>query len=408
MLDLRFSGVDKGFEDFTSTEVQEWLKPRLAKEQIPVSVLERISDEEIDGKAFLYMSENDLKEVFPDLKFGPRKKLALLRDEIVQAPVSHLSNVKPSLPRQQRKENARKFGSMPSMSDKYCQGKILDKYETRFGSSMLDPARQFFPCCDDSERAGIYDFIAEKVTVFSAACLNDRRNGTIYFGVGNTDCEQFSHGQVLGIPLSPKDCEDSIKHFIRKRFIQETVEAALKCIRVIFVEVVLLDREEEHGHFVLEVDIEPKVETVKNLAFFLNRDAPGEKKVLYRLHDGSPKAQDPDQIVKFSDEKSVLTRNRQQEEKVSHSRRTRNLPQLLKDFLCGGGDRLDGGYCPLLATGAVDPSQDGFKESYKFVSDLDWRCIFDFDARSAEKGLYQFLDDKKEILYKVKTAGDFT
>ncbi|KAK7100925.1 sterile alpha motif domain-containing protein 9-like [Littorina saxatilis] len=403
------SGVGKGFEDFTTAELQEWLKPRLEKEGIPATVIEKVAEEEIDGKVFMYMTESDMKDEFSDLKFGPRKKLFLLKNEVMETTTPFHVDARPLLPRQERTEHAREFGCKPQSSEKYIQTKILNQHEARSSASFLDPVRQFFPCSDDEERENIYDFMAEKVAVFSAACLNDRRNGTVHFGIGNADCQDFHYGEVLGLPLEQKECEDTMVNFIRKRFSSEAAaDAALKCINVFFVEVVLRDREEPATHFVCEVDVEPKSEVVQNLAFFvdLNRDASSGKQVLFRFDNRVPTQQDQAGVVKFTEEKESLTNERQQQEKTPTTR-AQNLPQLLKNFLCGGGDKLDGSYVHLLATGAVDFTQTDIEESFKFISSVDWRGIFDFDVKSADHGLYQFLDEKEEMLYKVKTVENF-
>ena len=399
---------EKTFEDFTVDDLQKWLKPHLEKEEIPVSVLEQIGSQDINGKVFMNMTDADLKEVYSDLKFGPRKKLALIIKQVVQETHSFSEDAKPVLPRQQRRESARRFGYDPKPCEKYNQNKVLNVHEPSTSSSLCGPARQFFPCSDDDERARMYEFIGEKLAIFTAACFNDRKNGTIYFGVGNSDTTDYSYGQILGLPLDKKECEDAVMDSLKKHFAPDTVEAALKCIKVqAFMEVIIIDHEDHNSHFVYEVDIEPRSEVVKDLTLFLNLGSGDQVKKLYRLEDGIPKEQGADQVVKFSNERNELTKERKQQEKSKDSPHVQNLPQVLKDILCHGAEKLDGSCWPLLATGAVDISEADFKESFQFVSNMDWQGILDFDDGREEAGMYSLLDKTEEKLYEVKTADDF-
>lgn len=404
------AGDRKGFEEFSPKEVQDWLRPHLEREKIPISILETFEKEDINGKAFIHMTTEELKDVFPQLLFGTRKRLQVIKDDIASdlEPQAYpgSSDPKPAL---RGMERVRTFGHTPQASEKYRQNRILNVRDGRTASDLLYPVRQFLPCTEDGDRANLYDFIAENVIVFAAACVNDRQNGTIYFGISNADCDQYSYGQIIGLPLETKECDKAIKESFNRHFKSDDAETAIKCLKAIaFVELILED-EEEDNCFVCEVDIEPRADIVGTKMFLVRLKE--ETQDLYKLNNGLPEKQHLEAVFKFKDEIESLVQRRQQEERhPTASSRHQNLPQLLKNFMCGGGNKIDGSYYPLLATSALglqteDPQ---FEESFKFIWNIDFRCVFDFDATSDQQGLYHHLDCKEEMLFKVKTFEDFS
>ncbi|KAK7482282.1 hypothetical protein BaRGS_00026525 [Batillaria attramentaria] len=396
--------------DFSVEELKDWLKPIVESENIPATILNKIEEEKINGKVFQSMSEQDLKEVFPELTaFGHRRTLMLAKTEAAETFADTKGvGTRQTKPSFQRTEYAREFAHAPSVLEKYSEGKILNVHEAHT-ENLTGTVRRFCPCLDETE---IYKFIADEVVEFSAACLNDRQNGTIHFGISDHEYPDlgYEYGQILGVALDKKECENAIRQCLKRRFCGEPQsETALKCIHpAVFVDVVPTDISEVQNLYVCEVDVEPRSDIVKDFAFFV--ESQGEQEggpVLFRYQDGVPVKQDAREVERFAAEKAQLTQERQQQEKSVPASTPKNLVEILKNCLCGGGDKLEGNFYPLLATSAIDTSHSDFEDTFNFLWHLDWRCIFDFDPLSDKKGLYQYLDSEKEKLYKIKRPSDF-
>lgn len=119
----------------------------------------------------------------------------------------------------------------------------------------------------------------KEVLRFSAACLNCRKDGTIFFGVadskGCTDSKMYEHGQIVGIPgmdsntrnFFTEALEQAIKHF--GFFKSEVVKTAFDCIsEPQFVEVEMPEGTE--CRFVIEVDVQPSSQLCSTVYFIVN------------------------------------------------------------------------------------------------------------------------------------------
>ncbi|XP_025110166.1 uncharacterized protein LOC112573782 [Pomacea canaliculata] len=141
--------------NLTVADLQKRLRPALEQEHLDDSVIGSILDAlekaGIDGEVFLEMTGEDFKENFPELIFGHRKKLIIIRDHFLkdQDPYKLQENtdteVKKIKPCLQRTEYVREFGQEPTTFHNYQKGKYLNKHEERAGN-LINPVRQFFPC----------------------------------------------------------------------------------------------------------------------------------------------------------------------------------------------------------------------------------------------------------------------
>lgn len=404
-------------------DLQKRLRPALEQEHLDDnvigSILDAIKKAGIDGEVFLEMTGEDFKENFPELIFGHRKKLIIIRDHFLkdQCPYKLQENtdteVKKTKPFLQRTEYVREFGQEPTTFDNYQKGKYLNKHEERAGN-LISPVRQFFPCTSEST-TDICEFIADRVTEFAAACLNDRTNGTIYFGIGDAGCAHFGYGEVLGIVVDKKDCEDAVRLSTTRRFCPELRETALHCIKPpIIIDVRDTDHVSDDHLVVCEVDVEPTSDWVKDHAFFItslsssatvtSENTSEHDLLLYRLSAGIPTKQDSKQIEQFSGEKLQMTEDRRRQEKSLSSACRENLIETLQDYMCGGGDKLEGNFYRILATPSMNVSHPDFSQNIQFIFNMDWRCILDFDPVSDKDGLYSYAEKEKEQVYNKKTT----
>lgn len=391
---------------FSVEELEEWLKPILKERNISSSVLDIFRDQEVDGEVFENLTDSELEKLCPDLKFGPRKKILHARDQCLHGECHDTFQESPASEGQarQRTEYARGFGCVPDISEFYHVGRILNKHEERAGN-LINPVRKFLPCTYDNL---VYEHIADEVTIFGSACLNDRTNGIIYFGIGDVACESYAYGEVLGVVLDKKECEDAVRLSIMRRFSEDMIEIVQKCIKPpVFVPVVGVDDEDR---FVCEVDIEPRSDWIKqDHAFFVKSklDASRSELILYRLSGGVPKSQDVRQVEKFSTEKVQLSKDRQQQEKQSERRELPSLVAKLGQYMFGGENMLDGNFYPILATTKINIEDPEFSQSFQFLFKLEFRCVLDFDPSSDKRGLYYYAEHKEEKVYLLKTTDDF-
>ncbi|PVD23709.1 hypothetical protein C0Q70_16982 [Pomacea canaliculata] len=290
-------------------------------------------------------------------------------------------------------------------------GSILDALE----KAGIDGEFVSFSHVASESTADICEYIADRVTEFAAACLNDRTNGTIYFGIGDTDCTHFGYGEVLGIVVDKKDCEDAVRLSTTRRFCPELRETALHCIKPpIIIDVTDTDHVSDDPLVVCEVDVEPTSDWVKDHAFFISslsssatvtsENTSEHDLLLYRLSAGIPTKQDSKQIEQFSGEKLQLTEDRRRQEKSSTSACRENLIETLQDYMCGGGDKLEGNFYRILATPSMNVSHPDFSQNFQFIFNMDWRCILDFDPVSDKDGLYSYAEKEKEQVYNKKTT----
>lgn len=114
---------------------------------------------------------------------------------------------------------------------------------------------------------------------FAAACMNCRKDGTIYFGVADSkgfiDGKMYKHGQIVGMPDMDSDTRNSFTEALENGikisgfFQSELVHTAFNCIcEPQFVEVETPG--ETESRFVIEVDVQPVSQLCKTFYFQVN------------------------------------------------------------------------------------------------------------------------------------------
>lgn len=163
-------------------------------------------------------------------------------------------------------------------------------WKYQFGSTFPQPesgGKLFTRCLEfkalfshtKNGRDDRWKIFVKEVLRFSAACLNCRKDGTIFFGVadskGCTDGKMYEHGEIVGIPgmdsntrnFFTEELEKAIKNY--GFFQSELVDTAFECIsEPQFVEVEM--PEETECRFVIEVDVQPSSLLCKTFYFKSN------------------------------------------------------------------------------------------------------------------------------------------
>nr|XP_006824755.1 PREDICTED: sterile alpha motif domain-containing protein 9-like [Saccoglossus kowalevskii] len=282
----------------------------------------------------------------------------------------------------------------------YMKNTVLDAIETGIKNfiQVVHEYKQFTSYIKKDKKERLWKFVWETLR-FSAACLNDRTNGTIHFGVADNKSKHYQHGQVLGVEVGDKtEYEEILNVHIQKCF--ETSDysgAAQLCIRPPqFVPVYA--RDDLERRYVIEVDIVPNITHCENRAFLIKlpkQPQPSLKKVgfeecaLFRRIGSTTCKQDKSdfhvycQIHLRSLDKGRKEAESQKEEYTIPFERS-NLYRKLEWFLCTGQTTLDTSFYPILV---VNRSNLTIPEM-KFIHMIDWVAVFDFDAESEHSGVF--------------------
>ena len=167
----------------------------------------------------------------------------------------------------------RKFGKTAEPNLCYKTGSVI-QHETEAGSS-LEPAREFKLFNVSLTPQNIEDirlYFIQDFAIFSNACLNRRCNGTMFFGVGNSNNkhEQLKHGQIVGISLDKSQVEffeEWIQDYFRGKdpiCYDDENEDFLRASMAISP---LYPIRTDEGRYIFEIDVEPKSSFCKEIFF---------------------------------------------------------------------------------------------------------------------------------------------
>lgn len=209
-----------GFSDQTTTSctLEEILEDRVAsamrtqleKQDLDVALADRLEEWEIDGRTLLLLDVEYVQKLYPELKMGKvirfMECVKLAREELRKAPPEVVPSEKQFVSRSRKLETSRAFDTQPQTTDVYEKGLVLPEEQSRPGN-LLDPIHKY--CIINANNS---KELATEATRFAAACLNERVNGTIHFGVvGKSDStEELQAGEIIGMHIVKRQCELTI------------------------------------------------------------------------------------------------------------------------------------------------------------------------------------------------------
>ena len=310
-------------------------------------------------------------------------------------------------------QTPRKFDTKVDVTCKYKKGAKLPCLESRPGGNLLLPVHRFVHL-DLADETKFLEFAKECVS-FVCACMNDRANGTIHFGIGSAECSPFpSTAEVIGTGITKTfECYDQfITKALKKCFSKDQLEAVLHCVQPVkFVEVV---PQETVSLYVLEIDVVSSYQWCEERAFFVKlpiaKDCYDDM-MLYRIVDGVPRALQPEELCSFMDAKSKLASDRQSQEERAKS--SRNMSKTSNDHLnkkflhlfCDGEENFYGDHYHILVINAPEKHMDEkwMEDNLKFLCELEWKAVFDFDC---EGRICQFFQNQEEVI-KITMSEEF-
>lgn len=249
-----------------------------------------------------------MKAPFPTFTEGDKLSFMMLRDELCEEETNRVKDENSSdvktledasfdeLQQEHYRERFHKFDTDVIPTDCYRQNAIVQSSMTERPGNLLEPVHYFSNITSETQH--LYASIAAEVIPFAAACLNERTNGTLHFGINPRSHDIQMEGVVKGLCLSRDECIRLINSKILHQFYNEQHTLAFKCIRPPkFIDVSSKDATIQM--YVVEVDIVPKSDLVGDEAFFVKETSGHPVLYLFNENGISPKHITEEKVIKY-------------------------------------------------------------------------------------------------------------
>ena len=393
-------------------EVAFQIRPFFEKLKLDPALSEQFENQDIDGQLLSELTDDNIIELFPKISIGHRLKVAkavkLTLEELKKNLEAASRQIK--LDSRSKLETYREFDARPKPHDVYEKGFFLPDEQSR-PNSLLQPIHRYYM------NENVQDFATQTIR-FAAACMNDRANGTIHFGVtthfeSSSDCQG---GKIVGVPVNKQQFELAVTDEIYRAFYDDQREIALMCIRdPVYIPVINKDGVAEEL-YVVEVDVVPKSSVVNTEVFFL-KPSTGRRSLLLRYIDGAATEVNAEEQKSFMELRRKLQTDyrREEEEKLqSRSSRRPNLHRKLHGLLTGENDYADCDIFPLLFLSPCpdEMTNDYLIENFRCIKSLDPLAVFDFNSLEQDsygqcRGFFPVMESHFEQVYKVLTTDNF-
>ncbi|CAL1542873.1 unnamed protein product, partial [Lymnaea stagnalis] len=386
--------------DMTPENLKQYLSTVFSQQELPTQSLDVLEQQKVSGQIFLSMKEDDFVKVIPDAPFGVHRFLTIFISKIVARVETH-------------PEQLRKFDRELRPSDKYSKGHCVEVSVNVLGKKTT-PVRNFH-LVEQPDKDKAYEFIGSEVIPFASACLNDRRNGTIYFGISPCATREVKAGEIVGVALSKEEVHAELRDFITKCFLENQMDIIKGSVReACFVPVTGTS---DSNTSVIEVDIVPSsyvleedVVRTKLVPLPIYYKKFKLKEAVFRFSDeGFPKIVPAEEMYDFERNKSRMIEQRKQEELQKPLEPMPNLKVRLLNLLTGGTDVIQDTIYPFVMLSPIDDhmNQDYLTNNVPFIKHLNPEIVFDFDEKGSTDGIYKNLDSKQEEGMRVLTIENF-
>ena len=289
----------------------------------------------------------------------------------------------------------------------YTQGFVLDCWESG-PKDMIRPVHEckiFRTGVGSSEGHMVNKYVYETLR-FACACLNERTNGTIHFGVADeveTQACGYKPREIIGSEVTNKPLyNDKLTEFIEKCFVGASRSIVHYCIRPpVFIPVRGSDTEQQPSDkVVIEVDIEPTYSLCEGEVFkACLEDLPCGKKdrkaTAYLRRGSRTQAVEGGQMEEYLHTlRPKLDEERKVREQALHIEKqsvenqgcTKHLFGKLQRLLCANKKVLDSSIYPILVLNKPDGSmnQDALNKTFSFLQNIKWLTVIDFDDQGSD------------------------
>lgn len=295
----------------------------------------------------------------------------------------------------------------------YIQGRILSCWETGT-KDMITPIHEckifrtdVNPNIDEMVKKFGYETLR-----FACACLNERTNGTIHFGVAD-EVENQTFGykprEIVGSKVTNAPFyTDKLNEYICNSFVTPSGEIVRNCIRPpVFIPVRRSPSEKDLiNTVVIEVDIVPSSSFCERYIFKvclkgLNRGKKDREATAYiRRGSHTVVIDDVKKMEVFANDRlPKLVEERKNREEVAKQRQSpeneesiQHLSSKLQRLLCANKNFLDSSVSPILVVSKphADMSQIVLDKTFCFIQKIKWHTVIDFDDEGSDSnGLCQ-------------------
>lgn len=247
--------AQKELKDLNVSELKLRITPFFRRNGILKTHLAVFDKEKIDGSVFVseFSFPEDrwpIDQLFKDMPFGDRCKFKKIVHEIfskeelrIRFKYSNQGNV----PRRFAEKTRMRF-------DFYTKGSVFENQD--FSESDLITPIHIFRHRNVLDDFSLPKWIAMEAAKFAGACLTNRKNGTIHFGV--SQIADSNKGEIVGLPIDIQELMEIFYDEIKKWFYKDQINVVLKCLRPPqLVRVKEITRKENPPLYVVEIDVVP-------------------------------------------------------------------------------------------------------------------------------------------------------
>ena len=295
----------------------------------------------------------------------------------------------------------------------YVQGRTFSCWETGT-KDMITPIHEckiFRTDVNPSVKDMVKKFVYETLR-FACACLNERTNGTIHFGVADENQNQtcgHEPGEIVGSQVTEVPLyNEKLTEYIGKSFVGRSGRIVPNCIRpAVFIPVRSSPSDEDLINIkVIEVDIVPSYSLCEDDIFKvclkdLDRGKKDREATAYIRSGSHTVAIDDankmeefvkDRLPKLVDERKYREKVAQQRQSPENEESIQQLSFKFQRLLCANKNFLDSSVYPILVVSKphADMSQTVLNETFCFIQKIKWITVIDFDDEGSDSsGLCQ-------------------
>lgn len=398
------------------------LKHCFIERKLDFSLVDVLIEKGVSKEIFMKLSMEEIGDIYPSLKFVEIKEIVSIRNELKEKEDAgdiffndHCQNFEEGVEEpisEKFRETFRKFGCTMRESFYYRlkSALICDKADL---SSLLQPIHMFV--YEKMDVRGIPDWIVKLAMPFIAACLNERTNGTIHFGISQIPSENGVQGTVLGIPIEKNRIVRRFYAVLQSTFYDDDYESVCKCVYQPQFIPVIGSKNSKENLFVVEIDVNPSSLFTEENVFFTRQKTGDDRKtklMFFRLDKCSnePTLGNDEDIRKYIEIKSKISQERKkQEENPMDIRLTKDLRQKFLNLFSGGFETLKDEIHPVLLLSSLEDNVDEefVANNFQFLTDIDPDVVFDFDSCSKKIGIYNFVENAQKQFLKPLTTDSF-
>ena len=349
--------------------VVDWLESLSIGEEF----IKCFRDEGITGSDLCDLTEQDIKDICPTVNFHLKKQIVTERnkwlkksDDKVEEEEDADENVAPAFDNNVRT---------------YAQCSIRPPL-SRSIDDLITPIQRYVDC----RGKDFFQVFSNELLPFICACLNNRTNGSIHFGVSD-------QGEIFGVETKQEELETILAEDMKECFSLDQYEIVRNCVRPMkLIKVIPKSSSNTSKLSVVEIDIVPASHLCTDEVFFLKMARTGSRHSKHsRVYcfnsylNPEPIEGDALKIYMNSTRLKLIETRKTNEntrcQEIAQNYSTSSMK--LSNFLCSGGDQFDEDLWPILVLSAQNASSvKESKNKFDFINYIDRKIVFDFDDNS--------------------------